>query len=213
MTAIISEIISYFEENLEASEKVGEIAYVVSAGSRGIEYLDTLREKGIDSFLLTKVSKDMQGEMHLDMIVEENMAEEEDTHISNSPSSLSVDGNIYVRGTAISTLKRNEIVEILKKRKADNLLLSSLLLSFDPVREEILGAVSEMGEAIRKVFVDAQDPTEILMLEDFKDSMERLVESGAIVYMVGEAINVEGVIKVPEERAAELLKWIVTNPY
>ena len=206
MTAIISEIISYFEENLEASEKVGEIAYVVSAGSRGIEYLDTLREKGIDSFLVTKVSKDMQGEMHLDMIVEENMAEEEDTHISNSPSSLSVDGNIYVRGTAISTLKRNEIVEILKKRKADNLLLSSLLLSFDPVREEILGAVSEMGEAIRKVFVDAQDPTEILMLEDFKDSMERLVESGAIVYMVGEAINVEGVIKVPEERAAELLK-------
>ena len=206
MTAIISEIISYFEENLEASEKVGEIAYVVSAGSRGIEYLDTLREKGIDSFLLTKVSKDMQGEMHLDMIVEENMAEEEDTHISNSPSSLSVDGNIYVRGTAISTLKRNEIVEILKKRKADNLLLSSLLLSFDPVREEILGAVSEMGEAIRKVFVDAQDPTEILMLEDFKDSMERLVESGASVYMVGEAINVEGVIKVPEERAAELLK-------
>ena len=107
MTAIISEIISYFEENLEASEKVGEIAYVVSAGSKGIEYLDTLREKGIDSFLLTKVSKDMQGEMHLDMIVEENMAEEEDTHISNSPSSLSVDGNIYVRGTAISTLKRN----------------------------------------------------------------------------------------------------------
>lgn len=206
MTAIISEIISYFEENLEASEKVGEIAYVVSAGSRGIEYLDTLREKGIDSFLVTKVSKDMQGEMHLDMIVEENMAEEEDTHISNSPSSLSVDGNIYVRGTAISTLKRNEIVEILKKRKADNLLLSSLLLSFDPVREEILGAVSEMGEAIRKIFVDAQDPTEILMLEDFKDSMERLVESGAIVYMVGEAINVEGVIKVPEERAAELLK-------
>ena len=206
MTAIISEIISYFEENLEASEKVGEIAYVVSAGSRGIEYLDTLREKGIDSFLLTKVSKDMQGEMHLDMIVEENMAEEEDTHISNSPSSLSVDGNIYVRGTAISTLKRNEIVEILKKRKADNLLLSSLLLSFDPVREEILGAVSEMGEAIRKIFVDAQDPTEILMLEDFKDSMERLVESGAIVYMVGEAINVEGVIKVPEERAADLLK-------
>ena len=206
MTAIISEIISYFEENLEASEKVGEIAYVVSAGSRGIEYLDTLREKGIDSFLLTKVSKDMQGEMHLDMIVEENMAEEEDTHISNSPSSLSVDGNIYVRGTAISTLKRNEIVEILKKRKADNLLLSSLLLSFDPVREEILGAVSEMGEAIRKILVDAQDPTEILMLEDFKDSMERLVESGAIVYMVGEAINVEGVIKVPEERAAELLK-------
>ena len=206
MTAIISEIISYFEENLEASEKVGEIAYVVSAVSRGIEYLDTLREKGIDSFLLTKASKDMQGEMHLDMIVEENMAEEEDTHISNSPSSLSVDGNIYVRGTAISTLKRNEIVEILKKRKADNLLLSSLLLSFDPVREEILGAVSEMGEAIRKVFVDAQDPTEILMLEDFKDSMERLVESGAIVYMVGEAINVEGVIKVPEERAAELLK-------
>ena len=206
MTAIISEIISYFEENLEASEKVGEIAYVVSAGSRGIEYLDTLREKGIDSFLLTKVSKDMQGEMHLDMIVEENMAEEEDTHISNSPSSLSVDGNIYVRGTAISTLKRNEIVEILKKRKADNLLLSSLLLSFDPVREEILGAVSEMGEAIRKVFVDAQDPTEILMLEDFKDSMERLVKSGAAVYMVGEAINVEGVIKVPEERATELLK-------
>lgn len=206
MTAIISEIISYFEENLEASEKVGEIAYVVSAGSRGVEYLDTLREKGIDSFLLTKVSKDMQGEMHLDMIVEENMAEEEDTHISNSPSSLSVDGNIYVRGTAISTLKRNEIVEILKKRKADNLLLSSLLLSFDPVREEILGAVSEMGEAIRKIYVDAQDPTEILMLEDFKDSMERLVESGAIVYMVGEAINVEGVIKVPEERAAELLK-------
>ena len=206
MTAIISEIISYFEENLGASEKVGEIAYVVSAGSRGIEYLDTLREKGIDSFLLTKVSKDMQGEMHLDMIVEENMAEEEDTHISNSPSSLSVDGNIYVRGTAISTLKRNEIVEILKKRKADNLLLSSLLLSFDPIREEILGAVSEMGEAIRKIFVDAQDPTEILMLEDFKDSMERLVESGAIVYMVGEAINVEGVIKVPEERAAELLK-------
>ena len=206
MTAIISEIISYFEENLEASEKVGEIAYVVSAGSRGMEYLDTLREKGIDSFLLTKVSKDMQGEMHLDMIVEENMAEEEDTHISNSPSSLSVDGNIYVRGTAISTLKRNEIVEILKKRKADNLLLSSLLLSFDPIREEILGAVSEMGEAIRKIYVDAQDPTEILMLEDFKDSMERLVESGAIVYMVGEAINVEGVIKVPEERAAELLK-------
>ena len=206
MTAIISEIISYFEENLEASEKVGEIAYVVSAGSKGIEYLDTLREKGIDSFLLTKVSKDMQGEMHLDMIVEENMAEEEDTHISNSPSSLSVDGNIYVRGTAISTLKRNEIVEILKKRKADNLLLSSLLLSFDPIREEILGAVSEMGEAIRKIFVDAQDPTEILMLEDFKDSMERLVESGDAVYMVGEAINVEGVIKVPEERAAELLK-------
>ena len=206
MTAIISEIISYFEENLEASEKVGEIAYVVSAGSRGIEYLDTLREKGIYSFLLTKVSKDMQGEMHLDMIVEENMAEEEDTHISNSPSSLSVDGNIYVRGTAISTLKRNEIVEILKKRKADNLLLSSLLLSFDPIREEILGAVSEMGEAIRKIFVDAQDPTEILMLEDFKDSMERLVESGAAVYMVGETINVEGVIKVPEERAAELLK-------
>ena len=206
MTAIISEMMAYIEEDLEAFEKVGEIADVVSAGRKGIEYLDTLREKSIDAFLLTKVSKDMQGEMHRDMIVEENMAEEEDTHISNSPSSLSVDGNIYVRGTAISTLKRNEIVEILKKRKADNLLISSLLLSFDPVREEILGAVSEMGEAIRKVFVDAQDPTEILMREDFKDSMERLVESGVAVYMVGEAINVEGVIKVPEERAAELLK-------
>ena len=69
MGCVMSEMGSGVVEDVEASEKVGEIAYVVSAGSRGVEYLDTLREKGIDSFLLTKVSKDMQGEMHLDMIV------------------------------------------------------------------------------------------------------------------------------------------------
>ena len=202
MNAIIGEITTYFEENQELSEKTGEMVYSPSAGGFAVEASDAFVENGVPFRLITKIGKDMQGEMHLDLLCSEGMAEEDDMLFSSMPSSIAVDGSLMIRSTAPSSMKKKEILE--KLDGVDKVYVSGLLLSFSPLREEIVGALVERKKDIKRVVVNAADPSSILMVEDLRDSLVALRDNIGECFLVGDILSVEGVKRASSILVTEL---------
>ena len=204
MNAIIGEITTFLDEDMELSEKTGELVYVPSIGGFALEAADLFSEKGIEFRLITKLGKDMQGEMHLDMIVREGWAEEEEILYSFMPSSVSVDNSLIIRSTAPASMKKGEILPLLKG--VDNVYVSGLLLSFSPVAEEITEAIIENKESIKRVVVSGGDATEILMVETLKESLTALSSKIKECYLVGDILSMDGVKRASSQLVTELFK-------
>ena len=203
MNGIIGEVNTCFDYSEEMSRE-GEAIYTASICGNAIDEMDYFLEKDVPFSLLTKVGKDMQGEMHLDFLTNEYGVDEDDILLSPYPSSLIVDGTLMVRGTSPSTIKREEVVSFIEDNDISSLLISSLFLSFDPVRKEIIGALESKRGKIERVVIDVQDPTRILMLEDIYDSIERIKKTVNDCFLLGEAVEIEGVKRVSKDSLKEL---------
>ena len=205
MNGIIGEIITTLEyaEDVSSENNTYFSAYI---GGSAIEEMDYFLDNQIPFYLLTKIGKDMQGETLLDYITSEYGIDEDDVLCSSSPSALSMEGSLLIKSTAPSYIKKEEVIGFIEEKDIDKLYISSQLLSFDPVRKEITEALEKKKDKIKRVVIDAEDSSSIIMIEDLYDSVRRIIKSIPDCYMSGEVLNIEGVKRVSSDMIKELFE-------
>ena len=203
MNGIISEIITTLDYADEVSNE-RDTYFRAFIGGKAIEEMDYFVDNDVPFSLLTKLGKDMQGETHLDFITDEYGIDEDDILFSSAPSALSMEGTLIIKSTAPSFIKKEEVIRFIDEKKINRILISSLLLSFDPVRKEILEGLEKRKDKIEKVVIDAEDATSTIMIEDLYDSVKRLNCSIKECYISGDILNIEGVKRVSSDMIKEL---------
>ena len=203
MNGIISEIITTLDYADEVSNE-RDTYFRAFIGGKAIEEMDYFVDNDVPLSLLTKLGKDMQGETHLDFITDEYGIDEDDILFSSAPSALSMEGTLIIKSTAPSFIKKEEVIRFIDEKKINRILISSLLLSFDPVRKEILEGLEKRKDKIERVVIDAEDATSTIMIEDLYDSVKRLNCSIKECYISGDILNIEGVKRVSSDMIKEL---------
>ena len=203
MNGIISEIITTLDYADEVSNE-RDTYFRAFIGGKAIEEMDYFVDNDVPFSLLTKLGKDMQGETHLDFITDEYGIDEDDILFSSAPSALSMDGTLIIKSTAPSFIKKEEVIRFIDEKKINRILISYLLLSFDPVRKEILEGLEKRKDKIERVVIDAEDATSTIMIEDLYDSVKRLNCSIKECYISGDILNIEGVKRVSSDMIKEL---------
>ena len=203
MNGIIGEIITTLDYADEVSNE-RDTYFRAFIGGKAIEEMDYFVDNDVPFSLLTKLGKDMQGETHLDFITDEYGIEEDDVLFSSAPSALSMEGTLIIKSTAPSFIKKEEVIRFIDEKKINRILISSLLLSFDPVRKEIIEGIEKRKDKIERVVIDAEDATSTIMIEDLYDSVKRISDSIKECYISGDILNVEGVKRVSSDMIKEL---------
>lgn len=203
MNGIISEIITTLDYADEVSNE-RDTYFRAFIGGKAIEEMDYFVDNDVPFSLLTKLGKDMQGETHLDFITDEYGIDEEDILFSSAPSALSIEGALIIKSTAPSFIKKEDVIKFIDEKKINRILISSLLLSFDPVRKEIIEGIEKRKDKIERVVIDAEDATSTIMIEDLYDSVKRLNCSIKECYISGDILNIEGVKRVSSDMLKEL---------
>lgn len=203
MNGIIGEIITTLDYADEVSNE-RDTYFRAFIGGKAIEEMDYFVDNDVPFSLLTKLGKDMQGETHLDFITDEYGIDEDDILFSSNPSALSMEGTLIIKSTAPSFIKKEEVIRFIDEKKINRILISSLLLSFDPVRKEILEGLEKRKDKIERVVIDAEDATSTIMIEDLYDSVKRLNCSIKECYISGDILNIEGVKRVSSDMIKEL---------
>ena len=203
MNGIISEIITTLDYADEVSNE-RDTYFRAFIGGKAIEEMDYFVDNDVPFSLLTKLGKDMQGETHLDFITDEYGIDEDDILFSSAPSALSMEGTLIIKSTAPSFIKKEEVIRFIDEKKINRILISSLLLSFDPVRKEILEGLEKRKDKIERVVIDAEDATSTIMIEDLYDSVKRLNCSIKECYISGDTLNIQGVKRVSSDMIKEL---------
>ena len=203
MNGIIGEIITTLDYADEVSNEKDTYfrAYI---GGTAIEEMDYFVDNNIPFSLLTKLGKDMQGETHLDFITSEYGLEEDDILTSSAPSALSMEGTLLIKSTAPSFIKKEDVIRFIDDKNIDKIIISSLLLSFDPVRKEIIEGIEKRKDKIKRVVIDAEDSTSIIMIEDLFEGIKRISSSIKECYISGDILNIEGVKRVSSDMIKEL---------
>ena len=203
MNGIISEIITTLDYADEVSNE-RDTYFRAFIGGKAIEEIDYFVDNDVPFSLLTKLGKDMQGETHLDFITDEYGIDEDDILFSSAPSALSIEGALIIKSTAPSFIKKEDVIKFIDEKKINRILISSLLLSFDPVRKEIIEGIEKRKDKIERVVIDAEDATSTIMIEDLYDSVKRLNCSIKECYISGDILNIEGVKRVSSDMIKEL---------
>ena len=203
MNGIIGEIITTLDYADEVSNE-RDTYFRAFIGGKAIEEMDYFVDNDVPFSLLTKLGKDMQGETHLDFITDEYGIDEEDILFSSAPSALSIEGALIIKSTAPSFIKKEDVIKFIDEKKINRILISSLLLSFDPVRKEIIEGIEKRKDKIERVVIDAEDATSTIMIEDLYDSVKRLNCSIKECYISGDILNIEGVKRVSSDMIKEL---------
>ena len=203
MNGIIGEIITTLDYADEVSNE-RDTYFRAFIGGKAIEEMDYFVDNDVPFSLLTKLGKDMQGETHLDFITDEYGIDEDGILFSSNPSALSMEGTLIIKSTAPSFIKKEEVIRFIDEKKINRILISSLLLSFDPVRKEILEGLEKRKDMIERVVIDAEDATSTIMIEDLYDSVKRLNCSIKECYISGDILNIEGVKRVSSDMIKEL---------
>lgn len=203
MNGIIGEIITTLDYADEVSNE-RDTYFRAFIGGKAIEEMDYFVDNDVPFSLLTKLGKDMQGETHLDFITDEYGIDEEDILFSSAPSALSIEGALIIKSTAPSFIKKEDVIKCIDEKKINRILISSLLLSFDPVRKEIIEGIEKRKDKIERVVIDAEDATSTIMIEDLYDSVKRLNCSIKECYISGDILNIEGVKRVSSDMLKEL---------
>lgn len=203
MNGIIGEIITTLDYADEVSNEKDTYfrAYI---GGTAIEEMDYFVDNNVPFFLLTKLGKDMQGETHLDFITSEYGLEEDDILTSSAPSALSMEGTLLIKSTAPSFIKKEDVIRFIDDKSIDKIVISSLLLSFDPVRKEIIEGIEKRKDKIKRVVIDAEESTSIIMIEDLFEGIKRISSSIKECYISGDILNIEGVKRVSSDMIKEL---------
>ena len=203
MNGIIGEIITTLDYADEVSNEKDTYfrAYI---GGTAIEEMDYFVDNNISFSLLTKLGKDMQGETHLDFITSEYGLEEDDILTSSAPSAISMEGTLLIKSTAPSFIKKEDVIRFIDDKNIDKIVISSILLSFDPVRKEIIEGIEKRKDKIKRVVIDAEDSTSVIMIEDLFEGIKRISSSIKECYISGDILNIEGVKRVSSDMIKEL---------
>lgn len=155
--------------------------------------------------LMTKVGNDLEGDTIKDWY-DTNFSLDVTYYESKLyPTAVSIDAEMRYRYSALQDIREKEVLDFIDSKGVDTLIVAASLLSFKPVSKEIVKAIEKRKEKLSYVIVDAATSYNILLLEELKENIESILESGLNVFMVGEALSVEGVKKMSSDRRDELL--------
>lgn len=122
-------------------------------------------------------------------------------------TAISINQNKRYRYSALYDIKEDEVKSFIFAFNINTLFISASLLSFKPVSREIVNAVIKMKEKLSYVIVDTSLSYDILLLEELKECIERMRDEGVNLYIVGEALDVEGVKGMSSLRRDEILSF------
>ncbi len=120
-------------------------------------------------------------------------------------TTIAIDGDKRLRGSASGNIKKSDILSFIDEKKVDTLLVSAPLLSFSPSSDEITSAIKERKGTLSRIIVDTTISWDILLLERVKESMEDLLQSGFVLYAVGDALSIEGVKRMSLDHRNRIL--------
>ena len=124
------------------------------------------------------------------------------------PTAISVEGETRLRYSALSDITEGDVVSYIDEKNIDTLFVSASLLSFKPVSREIVKGIAKRKDTLKRVVVDTTLDYDILLLEELKDSLEALRDSGVAVSVVGEALSIDGVRGMSTSRRDEMLSGL-----
>lgn len=212
MIGIIAEVISFFEQNEEATEKnQGSILYSNYCGGAALDIREHFSERKEETVLITKISTDEQGRLQQKYLIENEGMKDEDILSSPLPSAVSIDGSLLIRSTAPQSLKECEITPLIQKYDIDSLVISSSLLSFSPVKDEIIKALEKNRERIKAVVVNASEDTRILLLEELRDSIKEISRFIQKCMVMGDALSIEGTERLSSEYLTECFRGVCSE--
>lgn len=108
-------------------------------------------------------------------------------------TAISLDMMKRYRYSALSDIKESEVLDFISSCGIDTLFISASLLSFKPVSREIVSAVLKDKDILTSVIVDTTLSYDILLLEELKECLEMMRDGGVNLYMVGEALEIDGI--------------------
>lgn len=124
------------------------------------------------------------------------------------PTAISVEGDNRLRYSALGDIREADVLSFIDECDITVLFISSTLLSFRPVSREIVSAVLKRKEKLEKVVVDTTLDWDILLLEEVRECMEMMRDSSVPVYIVGEALSIDGVSGMSTTRRDEILSGL-----
>ncbi len=154
--------------------------------------------------MMTKVGNDGEGEA-LRSYFSEKGANVRIFSSTAYPTALMIEGEARVRYSALEDIREDEVISFIDAWSPDTLLISGVLLSFRPVSDAIVSAVRARRSIIRTIIADTTESSSILLLETLLSSIEALRDITGDIYIVGEALKVEGVRKMSVQKRDELL--------
>ena len=124
------------------------------------------------------------------------------------PTAVSIEGDNRLRYSALGDIKEADVLSFIDECDITVLFISATLLSFRPVSHEIVSAVLKRKEKLERVIVDTTLDWDILLLEEVKESVEKMRNSSVPVSIVGEALSIDGVSGMSTTRRDEILSGL-----
>lgn len=197
MVLIIGDIISEFIENSEQF-------YELELGGSAVNIASYLEEEHIPFTIVSSVSMDRQGDIQMSVL--SDMGWIKDENILRSPllSSVCIDRDLRLIGTASAALDTDSLYEILSRNDCSRIMVSASLLSVDPSSKAVSRALSRLPKT--KVFADLNvDPTYIFSLEKVKESLDEISRTHEL-YIMGEMVRIESAKVIEQSHLAEYLR-------
>ena len=164
-----------------------------------------LEENNIKFKIIGKISQDCQGEEHKNLLLEYKWSDEE--YIFRSPllSSVMIDYDTRLKGTAPAAIEKDEIITALTSISPDWIVLTESILSVDPAASSIVDALKALTKKPNVVvYQDAAWPY-VESLECLKNTIEALSKD-VKVYVMGESVEVADAIKIERDHFIDLIK-------
>ena len=196
MIALIGEITSSFQ--------MEEDAYGLSFCGI-VEPADILSASGLDISILTKLSNDGQGDIQKELLLENRWSN--DSLIVRSPllSSVMIDYDMRLKGTAPASITSSEISQRLESLNVEWVVLSESIISTEPAASAIVDALSSLSKKPKVAIYSNAIWPHIESLETLKKSIDTMSEN-LTVYTMSEAIDSKNAIKIEREHFIDLFK-------
>lgn len=203
MIGIVADAFTGFNLILEGE---GEGLYTFSTPGLLDDVAELLEEEKNENLaIMTKVGNDSEADMIEDWYNNYSYLDIRYYRSSIYPTAVALDAEMRYRYSALQDIRKEEVISFIDEKNVGTLIVAGALLSFKPVSSEILKAILERKDKLSSVIVDASISYRLLLLEEFKMSLESLVDNGVDVSIVGNPVSVEGVKGMSRDRLNELL--------
>lgn len=170
-----------------------------------VEPADILSESGLTTKIVTKLSNDAQGDIQKELLLENKWSE--DSLIVRSPllSSVMIDYDMRLKGTAPASITHEDLLPIIEKLKAEWIVLTESIMSTEPAATAIAEALSSLSAKPKVVIYSNAVWPHIESLETLKKSIDAMSENLS-VYTMSEAVDSKNAIKIEREHFVDLFK-------
>ena len=197
MLVLLGEITSTFQEN----EENYDLSF------RGIpdiaSYLDDNGIKGFSS--VTKLSLDRQGEIHKELLLDYKWSKTECLMHSPLLSSVMIDCDMRIKGTAPASIRVEEVLPILDQLSPDCIVVTESILSVEPSSSSIAEAITLLPSKPKVIVYSDSVWPHIESLETLKKAVDTLAERVEVCLM-SESVESRNAIKIERDHFLDAIR-------